>query len=309
MSEPVFGSEDDGFHDLGDRWWATETSWWSFSIPERRLGGWLYTLVRPNIGTVSGGAWVWDDTAHEPWEVPYSANYAMLRLPPGADLRDVRLPTGVSIRVLEPARRYALGYEGEGFTADLTFEAIMAPHPFAHGEPPFLSASHFDQAGRVRGRITLLGENLEVDCLSVRDRSWGPRPESRPRRLSYNFGTASPDAGFHVTTNPSAGEDRVNHGFLLRGGRVARLVAGSRRVERDPDRGWILHEVIDGVDAEGRTLRAEGEAVSRIAVNRHSAVTWTSLMRWVLDDGEVAWGEDQDMWPVQQWSAFRRGRP
>ena len=307
MTAAAFTAADDGFHDVGDRWWATETSWWSFSIPERALGGWLYTLVRPNIGTVSGGAWVWDAAAHEPWEVPFSANYAMLRLPEGADLRDVHLPTGVSIRVLEPLRRYALGYEGDGFSADLTFEAIMEPHAFAHGEPPFLSASHFDQAGRVSGRITLLGEEMDVDCLSVRDRSWGPRPESRPRRLSYNFGTASPGEGFLVTTNPSSGEDRVNHGFLLRDGRVARVTGGTRVVRRNPARGWILDEVIEGVDAEGRPFRAEGEAVSRIAVNRHSAVTWTSLVRWTLDTGAVAWGEDQDMWPVQAWSRFRRG--
>ena len=61
-------------------------------------------MVRPNIGTVAGGAWVWDDTAWLPWDVRYSANYSALQLPPDTDLRDVVLPTGVAIRVVEPTQ-------------------------------------------------------------------------------------------------------------------------------------------------------------------------------------------------------------
>jgi len=57
---PVFTAADDGFHfaQLTDRWWETETAWFSFHVPERRLGGWFYSMFRPNIGTVAGGAWV-----------------------------------------------------------------------------------------------------------------------------------------------------------------------------------------------------------------------------------------------------------
>ena len=51
------------FDVMSDRWWETETAWFSFHHPERRLGGWFYSMFRPNIGTVAGGAWVWDDTA------------------------------------------------------------------------------------------------------------------------------------------------------------------------------------------------------------------------------------------------------
>lgn len=80
---PVFTAVDDRFHfdALGDDWWGTETSWFSFHHPERKLGGWFYSMFRPNIGTVAGGTWIWDDSAHLPWEVPYSANYSALELP------------------------------------------------------------------------------------------------------------------------------------------------------------------------------------------------------------------------------------
>ncbi|MCU1501090.1 MAG: hypothetical protein JWM12_444, partial [Ilumatobacteraceae bacterium] len=130
----MFGPDDDGLHTslMSDRWWETETAWFSFSCPERRLGGWLYTMVRPNIGTVAGGAWIWDDTAWLPWEVLYSANYSALQLPADVDLRHVTLPTGASIRVVEPTRTYDLGYaDGARLQLQLRFDAVMPPEPLA----------------------------------------------------------------------------------------------------------------------------------------------------------------------------------
>ena len=109
-----FSARDDRFHFevMSDRWWETETAWFAFCCPERKLGGWLYSMFRPNIGTVAGGAWIWDDSAHLPWEVPYSVNYTALRIPRDQDLDDIALPTGVTIKALEPLKRYRLGFNG-----------------------------------------------------------------------------------------------------------------------------------------------------------------------------------------------------
>jgi hypothetical protein len=122
MSQHRFTARDDRFHfaEIGQDWWATETARFSFHHADRGLGGWLYTLVRPNIGTVAGGAWVWDGSAHLLWEALYSANYSALQLPRDQDLDDCRLPNGVSIKVLEPCRRYAIGYaDGDRLSVDL----------------------------------------------------------------------------------------------------------------------------------------------------------------------------------------------
>ena len=56
---------DDDFHDeeITDRWWETETCWFSWNVPERNLGGWTYCQARPNANICNGGAWVWDDRA------------------------------------------------------------------------------------------------------------------------------------------------------------------------------------------------------------------------------------------------------
>jgi hypothetical protein len=307
---PVFTPEDDGFHFdvMGDGWWATETAWFSFHDAERRLGGWLYTMVRPNIGTVAGGAWVWDDSAWLPWEVLYSANYSAMALPRDADLRDVELPTGVSIRVVEPTRSYRLGYsDDDRLHADLRFEGVMAPEPLTATGSTFGSAHHFDQLGRVTGSLVLHGEAIAIDCLAMRDRTWGPRPEHRPRQAAYVTAAATPDHGFLAVTDVRDGEETIAYGFLRRDGETVGLASGTRRVERDPHHGWVTEVAIEAVDGTGRGLTAVGQPVSRIIVNRHTFIDINSLVRWDLD-GETAWGEDQDMWPVHTFAGAQRAR-
>jgi hypothetical protein len=310
LSERCFTARDDRFHfaELGTDWWATETAWFSFHHPDRRLGGWLYTMVRPNIGTVAGGAWLWDDSAHLPWEALYSANYSALQMPPDQDLDDCRLPNGVSIKALEPGQRYSLGYaDADRLTVQLTFEGVMPPQPLTAAGSTFGSAHHFDQFGRLTGTIALNGETLTIDCIGMRDRTWGRRPEDRPRRAAYVTGAADADHGFLAVTAARPGDDRVAYGFLRRAGRTVSLAEGERTVERDHAQGWVTRIALSARDMEGRTLNATGVPVSRIIINRHTFIDVNSLIRWDMD-GASGWGEDQDMWPVHQWAQEARAR-
>jgi hypothetical protein len=303
-----FTAADDGFHFdvMSDRWWETETAWYSFCVPERQLGGWLYTMVRPNIGTVSGGAWVWDASASLPWEVLYSTNYSSLRLPADADLHDVVLPTGVRMRTVVPRTEYEIGYEDPPvLTIEVRFEAVMEPFALARGDSSYGASRHFDQFGRVSGTVVLHGEPITVDCLAMRDRSWGPRLEHRPRQTSYVTGITNAQAGFLALCGAGTDESEVNYGFVLRDGLASRLASGTRRVERDPASGATARIVIDGVDEAGRTLHATGRAVSRIVINRHTMIDSNSLVEWSID-GEAGWGEDQDLWPMAAFSHYRR---
>jgi hypothetical protein len=190
----TFGPEDDDFHDeeMTDRWWETETCWFSWNVPERSLGGWTYCQARPNAGLCNGGAWVWDASGALPWELAYRAEYSGLQLPPRGerDMRDFEWPNGVRVRVLEPLARYAVSYaDPGGLELDLEFESIMAPNPHPTGVIPFLKGVHLDQAGHVTGTMVLAGETVPIDCYSVRDRSWGPRPLGRPRRRASTAGS------------------------------------------------------------------------------------------------------------------------
>lgn len=307
-SASPFGPQDDEFHadQMSDRWWETETAWFSFCVPERRLGGWLYSLIRPNIGTVAGGAWVWDDSAHLPWEVLYSANYSAQRLRVGTDLRDCVLPNGVGIKVREPLTSYDLSYQdGERIDIKLTFDAVMPPRALRSKSSVFGSLHHFDQFGRVRGRLILQGEHIPIDCLGMRDRSWGPRPEHRPKQSAYVTGIASPEHAFLAVTSADGKNETISYGFLTRNGITRDLVSGTRKTLRHREGGWATEIQIDAVDEDGRVLRAVGRRLSGMIINRHTFIDSNGLFEWNMD-GETGHGEDQDLWIVHRWADDRR---
>lgn len=307
---PEVTARDDEFHfdQMSDRWWITETAWFSFAKPEIGLGGWLYSMFRPNIGTIAGGCWIWDTRAHLPWEVPYCANYTALKIPDDARLTDISLPTGVRMKMIEPLTSYQLGFEDDGrLSVDLCFDAVMPPRPLAKPGSSFQKLSHFDQFGRVHGTITLHGEEIAIDSLSMRDRSWGPRPEHRPGRSAYVTGMAAPGEGFLAVTKWNDPESAVAYGFQIRDGVTADLVSGRRWVERDPVENWVTRIRIEAKDELGRDLVAEGRRLSGIIINRHSFIDSNGLIEWTIN-GHLGHGEDQDMWPVHDWSANRRTR-
>jgi hypothetical protein len=86
---------------------------------------------------------------------------------------------------------------------------------------------------------------------------------------------------------------------------TADLVEGVRTVERCPDNSWVTQITLTGRDALGRDFHATGRRLSSIIINRHSFIDSNTLIEWDIN-GHIGHGEDQDMWPVHDWSAFRR---
>lgn len=302
-NEKLLSASDDDFHaPPDDSWWFHETVWFWFFVPERKLGGWLYNYARPNIGVTGGGCWIWDDTAFSPSEVPYYANYSNLPLPAERDLRDFRFPSGTSVKVLEPLKRYRLRHsDRDWIRLELEFDAIMEPWVAADGDPP--RARHFDQVGRVTGNLTLHGEELAIDCLAIRDRTWAVRSERwKDGQIGYTNAAASAETAFLVN-----GADQVQGGYLMLDGVRRQLVSGTRKLERNTEHGYMQRITVEATDTDGRRLEASGESLSRMAMKIPGVhgVVWTSLVRWTVN-GIPAWGEDQDAWPLAGWSAFRR---
>lgn len=312
-----FQASDDALHPAGPQLDWTETVWFSFHVAERALAGWLYAQVRPNLGTVYGGAFVYGPGAHTPWEAPYYGWFSHHPIPDALDLTDVTFKSGYSVRCLEPTHRYALGFrfrDDREFMADLEFEGLVPPVPHVRGAPPFVGSSHYDQPGRLTGTIELRGETIPVDCISVRDRSWGRRPEliGRRTRLSYAFGSCSPQDAFLAFCAPPEDQplsdvEHLTSGFLFRDGRLRRLARAERRVQRDPAHGGVSRIEIEGVDTDGRTLHAVGEGRSRLFLPNHNLCINTFL-RWQIDGAE-GFGEDQDVWSMAHFADRRLGTP
>jgi hypothetical protein len=72
----------------------------SFMVPEQGIGGWMYAQMRPNLGTLSGGGFVWAPGGWTPWEQPYNGYQFFEPLPENLDLNLKIL--GAKIRFIAP---------------------------------------------------------------------------------------------------------------------------------------------------------------------------------------------------------------
>ncbi len=306
---------DDEFHppDTDDPFW-TETCWFTFTVPERRLSGQLYPFFRPNQGVVSAAAYFWDDTGDTPADILHARHFWHLPIP-DRPLSDLALANGIAYRCLEPLSRYAISYHdpdvsdptaGGSIAADLTFTA-MAP-------PNYLGDSHLDQPGRYEGTITIGGEEITVDSFGFRDRSWGVRSQfgqgihGTPARCGgYSYATASGRDAFHAITMDFGTGSMAIHGYLLRDGEWAKVASGSRRVlQRHPDTAYPTAVALDLVDEQGRDLHAEGRCLNGLGLflnpNLYSV---NCLTEWTFD-GITAFGEDHDNWSATGIREFLR---
>ncbi|MET0910498.1 MAG: hypothetical protein ABWZ99_13620 [Ilumatobacteraceae bacterium] len=359
-----FTLDDDTYHvpTVADPLWF-ETAWFSFSVPERRIGCWLHAGRHTNRGTMTWRVFLWDPRGADPArmayykmvsDVPFGAAPGGERAGPddthSVDLRDVAFPGGGwSMKVLDPLMNYHVSYADPDANFAIEFEhrSLHPPHRFTPGEAPCVDNPHLDQLGHLTGALVLDGERIALDCYSVRDRTWGPRSrhhshgaqpatETRARvanpggpawreierergrgRIQYIFGHAWDDSGcdtgflsFVRTQDGTAdGWSPLNMGWLLRDGEFVRLDTSKSRMKnyRDPDSGWSMHMEVDLVDRTGRTLQAEGVALSHNCEHGNGA---NAFMRWdlVLPDGRsrTGWGEDQDGWRTDHFARMLR---
>ena len=300
-----FGPLDDALHPPGNGHYETETFWYSFLVPERAIGGWLYASVRQNAGVTAGGMWMWDDSAVHPIDAPFYEYFAHLKLPTQRGPELVAFPTGMRVEVREPLMTYDIAYDDRArMQARLRFAALEPPVPLRSGEPPYPKAHHFDQTGHVTGTVTLDGDLIEVDCFAMRDRSWGPRPERGHSRVGYTWAASASTSLLTYTVPVGDGPEHVYSGYLRRDGRVSRIVNGVRRVERDPVEAWVSAITVDAETEDGQRVRGHARAVSRLLLSMGNHVCACTLLDWTVD-GERLAGEDQDVWPISQWRAMR----
>ena len=311
MTSPPIGSghTDDEFHipTSTDPEWS-ETCWFTFSIPERNMSVQFYPYFRSNLGVAAGGVYVWDGHDEQMSTCRYAKNFWHLPMP-ATPLTELRLANGIRYDCLEPLSHYRLGYDDPD-GSDLHIELDVR---CLHG--PFSLHTHFDQATRATGSITLDGETFAVECVGFRDRSWGVRSQFGSHVMgpanyaSYSWGTAANDDGFFSMCG-DFGNGAINvHGFLRRDGESSPIESGTHTVvERAPITGYPIQVAIVGTDSLGRTFTAEGTARNGLGWNINpNLYTINSLMHWSID-GEEAFGEDHDNWSAASIRAFQRTR-
>jgi hypothetical protein len=307
--------QDDYLHPKTDDPFWNESAWFSLMIPERNLCGWAYLHHRPNMNYSVGGYALWDGSGEYSHDCLYFSFGDPFPMKPEFEMFDFRLPNGFEMNCLEPFKQFRFRNHAEECELDLTWTAFM--EPVEPGFPLEWGPRHYEQGGRMKGTIRVEGEELEVDCWSQRDRSWGPRTVSvsgHPRS-GFPWAVADENNAFIIfpvgakpaKDDPAYGEtDKLIAGWYLKDGKVGRVVDGQRTIpERGPD-GRPLRTEMTAVDEHGRTLEAEATWTNWLAFCTYPFLfEWWSLAEWKFD-GFTAWGEDEEFWPLQPARRFLR---
>jgi hypothetical protein len=317
--------EDDLLHPRDDDPYWNESGWFALMVPERQISGFVYFFHRPNLHYSVGGVALWDPSGDYVWDCLYYDWGDPYPMPGGHEMFDFSLPNGLTVAMAEPMKHFQFTYgegahglyESHGCRMDLTWEAIAGPHDtgLPKGQDEW-GSGHYEQPGRMTGTICLGSETIEVDALSHRDRSWGRRRVARNPRANFPWGITSGGHAFHLLAVADAppdsddgmGPDRVIAGWHLKEGEYGSIAAGEcRTLERAPD-GRPLRKRVECTDSLGRRFEAEGRATNMLIWNGYSYLyQWWCQMEWDLD-GERAWGEEQDWWPLQQARGYLRAR-
>ena len=303
-------SEDDLLHPaqnaLVDDSSATETQYFGFCVSEEKLHGIGYLWHHPKLKTVSGGVYAWRGVKpHFVFSDLIDVRTHMSDAALAGDLYDYRLDNGYGVKIIEPLKHHHMTYAdpARGQRVDLHFKALQPPVMFGDG-------NHFEQPMRVQGELDVRGHTFQVDCYTIRDRSWGkPRQEVHQPFAPYSWISCvfSPDFSFNcgvfdqAKNNPElTGQFALPHektlagGWLQRGGKLARIVSAEKRVVRTPDLCLPTEVELDITDELGRTAHIHGTMLAANSWPLGGQIGFViCFMRWECD-GQVTYGDCQE---------------
>ncbi|MET0547375.1 MAG: hypothetical protein ABWZ40_13820 [Caulobacterales bacterium] len=181
--------EDCEFHFKADSHWQwAETLALPFCVPEANINVIVYLVTRPMMGVCMCDITVIDRITDLWEEQAYIDNQQHLPCP--KSLLEFSLPNGLSVKAVDPLKRYRVTYEGIDDTRfSLDYVALHEPYDIndpamdpmaAKRNGPAWDSSwsgHYETTYRITGEFILRGKRYAVDCVETGDRSWGPRPE------------------------------------------------------------------------------------------------------------------------------------
>jgi hypothetical protein len=306
------------FHPRSDHPHWNESAWFGFHIPERRINGWIHINHRPNMNYSIAGVGLWDPTGEEIYDCLYHSWNDPVPLPEGSQMFDFSLMNGIKLKTIEPFKAVEIRFQDDDIELELTWESFMEPQianfqvgldEFGHG--------HYEQGGHMEGRVVTFGEELEIDCWSNRDHSWGPRRFWKNPRGDFPWAVANEKAAFHCLAisdqhpddDPVVGtKEKVVAGWYVRDGQVAKLDSGHRQVtERGPD-GRPELVTIDAHDELGRDLHAQATILNWLRWPGYANYfQWWMLAEWRFD-GHQAYGDVSEWFPAYAARRFIRTR-
>lgn len=286
-----------------------ETNFFPFAIPDAKISGTIYTLTRPVLGVCMSDLTVLDRIAPNWEDQLYVDNQQHLPCP--KSLLDYSLPNGLSVKAVEPLKRWQIDYVGIDDTElHVEFRSLMAPFdmndpvmdPMAAGRigkgwGGAAFSGHYEITGRITGEARLRGKTYQVDCVDTLDRSWGPRKERDNGNATWIHGSFGERLTVHafLALDPAHTNDfgALISGYVLEDGEVYGLVNARGTVERQGI--FPMANVFEVTDTRGKTFQFTGATINAAPWAPFPSMIYTQAYQRWNHCGEIGWGVQQDV--------------
>ena len=286
---------------------STETSYFGFSIPERKLNGEVYMWFHPVLKVMSCSVYIWTGVKKTSLACDYINHHHYLPWPTNGIADYTIEAVGLHIKVIEPLKSVQLDFEDKARNVSFSMrqEAIMPP-----GVRP--GGFHFTQAMKVNGELNLYGDKMNIGGFFSRDHSWGQERREDPMPfppLSWTVGVFNKDFAFHVLAmdDPAlkpewasafpAIESGANifWGYVWKDGKLTPLTAARKLTKRASDGLTPVSMALELEDAKGRIFPIRGDMQASMPWQ-----TWQNmncffcLTRWQCGN-DIGYGDTQDV--------------
>jgi hypothetical protein len=289
---------------------VAETYWFSFFHEPSGLHGGVYLWAHPNLSTTSAGVWIFRGVkAHRMDAEHFHYEH---HLPwPTTDGDVVSVPAlGLEIEVVEPLAQHIIRYRDPASGTSLQLRTTGVIPPVVRG-----NNAHFEQPMLARGELVLGSDTYTIDCVAMRDRSWGePRPEgamahppigfavgaSADGNIAFTFnGTDDPDTADWAGLYDVPAAKQLKDGWIWRDGQLRKLVSMTRTCTRDQQTLRPTAIRVGLTDDHGQEHSLQATLLGCLPFSPWAMIqTHWCPVAWQLDDGTVIRGEVQDaFWP------------
>lgn len=291
---PVLDPVNDGRHKLRDLPLERESIPYVVSMPEHRIGAFIYTWVTKD--NVAGSVFV----AYGPGvgDQPIMEAIDGVTMGPDKNFDDWKVGK-LHLKQDLKLQTATIKVETDRVSFDAKFDALHPAYAYSShpdGCPDWAATDRLEQAGRLKGTLRIDGKTFAFDTTAARDHSWGTRNWDTPQQWKWLHAQAGPDTAVHFWQIQARGRTELR-GYVLRDGRMAEVDSVDVDWKNDPQ---YRHTHIDATvhDTAGRTTRLKGEYFGHFPLLPVPTCTlFEGAMRCEID-GKAGVGWSEFMWPT-----------